>query len=126
MNGLCLGQRERDILNPPAFGQKLGLQRILVDLGRDCLERNPRAAQNMGARRTGRGKDEPHLVWPWRSCSKVITVAAVSSTERRETSITGHSCCSKSLRVELTSLRTDSMRSEEHTSELQSHSFISY
>ena len=41
-----------------------------------------------------------------RSVSKFITEAAVSSIERRETSICGQSCCSNSLRVAAISART--------------------
>ena len=38
--------------------------------------------------------------WPWRAFNRLITWAAVSSTERRVTSITGHFWRSNSLREE--------------------------
>src|SRR5690606_13015594 len=86
------GQRASDFLRPRALGQQGALDRILVDAGARRRERHAGAAQNGGAGRALRSERQLHpriSTWPWPLWNRLSTAAAVSSTLRRETSITG-------------------------------------
>src|SRR3546814_3435274 len=84
--------------------------------GAGC-EGQPGGAEHRGAAAALRSEEQCHA--PARSSTSLITAAAVSSIERRVTSITGQPL-SANMR------RAKASRSEEHTSELQSLMRISY
>src|SRR5207247_11199582 len=77
------------------FAQQRGLGRVFVDAGRAGRERHAGAGQHRLARGAGGGEHDLHqamisATWPCLALIRLITAAAVSSTERRVTSITGH------------------------------------
>src|SRR5262245_24692830 len=104
-----------------AFGQMLGdnsapgrrhlrAQLVLVDLGRNRRELDASRGQHGPPAGAARSQDEfrPRHDLPSRSASRLRIAAAVSSIERRVTSMEGHSLLSNNLRVAATSARTAS------------------
>ena len=108
---LGLGQRERDLIGPRAFER--GFERALVDRRGPRLERDPRRLQHRRARGTLGGEND-HIGFdpskvslaPSRSPIRRITAAAVSSIERRVTSITGQPLSANNRRAKATSRST--------------------
>src|SRR6202789_661350 len=101
---LHLGQR---FGHPRRLAVQRMFDRVLVNARRDNLERHAGILQKRRTDRACRGENEPrHALFSWRSVNRLSTAAAVSSTERRETSITGQLRLSNSLRVAVISART--------------------
>ena len=95
---LCNGERLGDLLGFGAL--KTRLHRALVDVGGDALIGNPRSIEHRPARGrfAGENQRDSHMGVPTppslaglrpRSCARRMIAAAVSSIERRVTSITG-------------------------------------
>src|ERR1700761_5945691 len=106
-DGFLFGQRSGDCDRIAALGDQIVHQRSLVEAGGSDGESNAGSAQQGLARGTGGGQDQPaHAFFSRLSVSRFITAAAVSSIERRETSICGQSCCSNSFLVAAISART--------------------
>ena len=109
---LGLGQRERDFAG--AGPGHLGLERALVDRGGPDLELDPGGAEHGAARGALRSEYDHGVAVPAsvacssRSSCSFITAAAVSSIERRVTSITGQPLSAKIRRAKATSCSTRS------------------
>ncbi len=98
-----------------AIGSERALDRTLVDRSRDDLDRNTGGTQHIAARETSGREHQRRRSGPERhqrpgarrfsdrSCN---TAAAVSSIERRDTSINGQLCRAHSLREKLISSAT--------------------
>ena len=82
-----LGERVGDVARRLAGGEQRGGKRLLVDMRRRCFEIEPGGAQHRGAAAALRGEEKGHALA--RSSTSLMTAAAVSSIERRVTSITG-------------------------------------
>ena len=104
---LFAGQQQRDIAGIGEAGACL--DPALVDIGRQHLDRNARRFQQRSPRRALRGQHQRPIGKPERheaqatgcrrrSASSFSTAAAVSSIERRVTSINGQLCLAQSLR----------------------------
>ncbi len=106
---LQLGQGFRHALERRLFGNERILDRVLVDPGGHDLERHLRLPEQLGADGAAGSQDEArHGLAVLALGEGFIAAAAVSSTERRETSITGQFWLSNSLRVAVISPRTAS------------------
>ena len=91
---LHFGERVGLIARRQAFGAQALLHRLLVDGRAHDLERETGLLQEVRADGASGGKDEPAHGWFRRSARRLSTAAAVSSMERRDTSITGQPCFS--------------------------------
>src|SRR6185437_12553661 len=111
---LHLGQRRRTGDGISARGAEGALHLVLIDAGGIAQHLDPGAGEDGGPRRARRCQHDPpaaetgHVSWPWRRASSLRMAAAVSSIERRVTSITGQWWSAKSRRACATSRRTAS------------------
>src|SRR5215471_356688 len=106
----CLLLRE---LNGNGFGRRSGFLvfcfgYLFVDVRSLNLEVYAGCPQQRGAACARRGENDLQSCASLRSVRRLRTAAAVSSIDRRETSIEGHSCCPKIFRVAAISARTAS------------------
>src|SRR5262245_38203821 len=96
---------ERLLLSQPLghrFGAGLlqgGHQGVLVQIGGIGGKRHARRRQQGLAAFAARSQDQAHPMASLRSANRFITAAAVSSMERRETSMVGQSWLSNNWRV---------------------------
>ncbi len=93
-HGLQLGQGVRDVAGTQAFADQGRLGGGFVHTRRPGREGHAGALQQGAPRGAGGGQDHLGHVMisatcPWRALIRLITAAAVSSTERRVTSMTG-------------------------------------
>src|SRR5690606_17943477 len=86
-DGLRLGERVGDVARRLPGREQRGGERLLVDMRGAGFEVESGGAEHRGAAAALRGEEEAHA--SARSSTSLITAAAVSSIERRVTSITG-------------------------------------
>ena len=104
-----LGERQCAIAAPSQrwdAGSAFDLR--LVDLGRLEPENDAGSCQNRPRTELAEARISPLFAEPWRRASSFRIAAAVSSIERRVTSITGQCCSAKIRRASRTSARTAS------------------
>src|SRR5260221_9327746 len=115
---LRLGEGIGTVGGGAPLGLEGGLDLALVDGGELDAEGEAGVAHQLGPHRAGRGEDQrqgpvrgrgAHSSVPCRRASSLRIDAAVSSIERRDTSITGQWFCAKRRRACCTSLRTASI-----------------
>jgi len=110
---LGLGEGQGNVLDTLVPVRRL--QRRLVDGGGIAAVGDARLVEDPGAGAAGRGQDEGRRVAqtpasrPWRRLKRWRMVAAVSSMERRVTSITGQPCWANRRRAPFTSSDTVAM-----------------
>src|SRR5262249_41791965 len=85
-----------------------GLRRLFVGGRRYDLEVQTRGLKHTPTRAAGGRQDQAHAAAPRYSASRFSTAAAVSSMERRETSMVGQLFFSNSFCASITSRRTSS------------------
>ncbi len=106
--GLGAGERQRAIPGAVAARAAGALHRALVEAGRIARELDAGGGKKAFARRAFGGEHEPHVSRPWRRAMSFRIAAAVSSIERRVTSITGQRRSVNTRRASSTSSRTAS------------------
>src|SRR3546814_9099048 len=111
VDGLRLGKRIGDVARRLACGEERSRQRLLVDMRGAGFEGQPGGAEHRGAAAALRGEEQCHA--PARSSTSLITAAAVSSIERRVTSITGPTLSANIRRAKASSAFQRSSRSEQ-------------